>query len=751
VSSLDGRSGPAGEAHRSSTGKSGVSRRTFLAWTGATGVATAAVSVGRSVAAADVPAADVPPAQVPAAQVPAARPAHRQSPAGLPTPTFDPVRPPAVPLAVRSPYLNTWLAADTLPGGWPTFWNGHITAMSGLARIDGVGYRFLGDMSLPNTAPLPTMRQTGLTITPTRSTFVLEQAGVEVTVEFLSPVEPGDLRRQSMPLSYLSTHARSVDGHAHQVSLYFDVSGEWAYGDTDARITWGRTTTPAGGNTLLTLTSTPASPNALQENNEAAGWGAVLWTAALTAALTYQIGQDTVVRAAALDNGVLDNSIDPQFRSINDRWPVFAFNVDLGPINRRTDDVVFSIGHVREPAVSYLDSPLPPLWRSYFGGWPDMVAFFHTDRPAAARRADRLDERVTRDATDAGGQQYAAICALALRQAYAGTELVSRDGKPWAFLKEISSNGNVSTVDVVYPAMPVFAYLDPGYLGLLLAPLLDYAENGGWPNTFAEHDLGTHYPQATGHNDGQEEDMPVEESANMIIMSAAYLHRVDRSTARQFATAHYPILRQWADYLVGNALDPQFQNQTDDFTGFIGHSVNLALKGIIGIGAMSIVATAAGRTGDTAHYLSVAKDYIPQWMDKAQDGSGAHLKLAYDQPGTWSLKYNGFADDLLRLGLVPRSVASAEAAWYLRRANTYGVPLDVRHTYTKGDWEMWTAGWLRNEPGITRLLIESLYEFLATSASRVPFTDWYETAVNRQNGFQARPVVGGMFALLAVQ
>jgi len=505
------------------------------------------------------------------------------------------------------------------------------------------------------------------------------------------------------------------------------------------------------GGTLLSLVHAPAEPGVLRENNESAAWGTVVWTTALTAGVTYQIGADGAVRAAAVNNGRLDNSVDTQFRAINDRWPVFAFNIDLGSVTRQTDDVVLSIGHVREPAVSYLGSPLPPLWKSYFATWQDMVGFFHGDRTAAGQRADRLDERVTRDATRAGGRQYAAICALALRQAYAGTELVSRDGKPWAFLKEISSSGNVSTVDVVYPAMPVFAYLDPGYLGLLLAPLLEYPEHGGWPKTFAEHDIGASYPNAAGHNDGNEESMPVEESANILVMSAAYLRRADPGTARQFATGHYTILKQWADYLVGNALDPEFQNQTDDFTGFIGHSVNLALKGIVGIGAMNIVATAAGNTADAAHYLSVAKDYIGQWVVKAQDSSGPHLKLAYDQPGTWSLKYNGYADELLGLGLVPRTVASAEAAWYVSRANTYGVPLDIRHTYTKGDWELWTAAWLRREPDITRLLIESLYEFLTTSGSRVPFTDWYETTVGRQDGFQARPVVGGAFALLALR
>ena len=45
--------------------------------------------------------------------------------------------------------------------------------------------------------------------------------------------------------------------------------------------------------------------------------------------------------------------------------------------------------------------------------------------------------------------KHAALCALAMRQAYAGTELVVRNGQPWAFFKEISSDGNVSTIDVL--------------------------------------------------------------------------------------------------------------------------------------------------------------------------------------------------------------------------------------------------------------------------------------------------------------
>ena len=41
-----------------------------------------------------------------------------------------PFNPPAIPLAVRSPYLSTWLqggdSGGRLNGQWPTFWTGSV-------------------------------------------------------------------------------------------------------------------------------------------------------------------------------------------------------------------------------------------------------------------------------------------------------------------------------------------------------------------------------------------------------------------------------------------------------------------------------------------------------------------------------------------------------------------------------------------------------------------------------------------------
>jgi hypothetical protein len=135
-------------------------------------------------------------------------------------------------------------------------------------------------------------------------------------------------------------------------------------------------------------------------------------------------------------------------------------------------------------------------------------------------------------------------------------------------LKEISSNGNTQTVDVIFPAHPILLYTNPTLLKLLLKPLFENQESGHYPNKYSIHDIGTHFPNATGHPKGDDEPMPLEECGNMLIMVLAYYQRTGD---RDYLVQHYPILDQWTQYLVEFALYPEYQLSTDDFAGRLAY------------------------------------------------------------------------------------------------------------------------------------------------------------------------------------
>ena len=58
-----------------------------------------------------------------------------------------------------------------------------------------------------------------------------------------------------------------------------------------------------------------------------------------------------------------------------------------------------------------------------------------------------------------------------------------------AFMKEISTDGNVNTVaDLIPKAMPIFYVLAPEYIRLLTEPILKFSYS--WPINHVVHDIG---------------------------------------------------------------------------------------------------------------------------------------------------------------------------------------------------------------------------------------------------------------------
>lgn len=209
----------------------------------------------------------------------------------------------------------------------------------------------------------------------------------------------------------------------------------------------------------------------------------------------------------------------------------------------------------------------------------------------------------------------------------------------------------------------------------------------------------------------------------MLIMTLAY---AQRANDKAYLTQHYTILKQWTQYLIEEALIPADQISTDDFAGSLANQTNLALKGIIGIEAMSVIANMTGNTADGANYTGIAHDYITKWQTygTAQDATPPHTTLSYGMNDTHGLLYNLYGDQELGLKLVPQSVYDMQSHFYATVNFTYGVPLDTRHNYTKSDWEMFTAAIASDQT--KQMFVSAVAEFIDQTTTSLPMTDWYD-------------------------
>lgn len=382
------------------------------------------------------------------------------------------------------------------------------------------------------------------------------------------------------------------------------------------------------------------------------------------------------------------------------------------------------------------------------------VGYFYNDYQAGNDLADAFDNKVERDSINAGGKDYLSLTSLAARQAFGALEYTNCPETPWVFMKEISSNGNTQTVDVIFPFHPIALYMNAKLLKYILDPLFINQEAGHWPFAFSIHDLGYHFPNATGHDDGKDEMQPLGECGNMIIMALAYAQRTGDDA---YLAQQYDILRQWKEYLVNDSLVPMNQISTDDFAGSLANQTNLALKGIIGIKAMAEIAHRTGREHDRQNFTDISREYLNKWMDRAVAGPSGklnkpHTSLSYGANDTFSLLYNLYADKELGLECIPQSIYDMQSEFYPTVFNKYGAPLDTRHNYTKADWEMFAASVASEDT--RNLFISTLARWLNETPTSFAFTDLDATGSGDYppSGitFIARPVVGAIFALLAL-
>ena len=586
--------------------------------------------------------------------------------------------------------------------------------------------------------------QTSRMIKATQTEYSFKCGGVDLALTFTSPLLMTELELISRPVSYLTYRVKSNDKKKHEVKVLFSASSDLAVNTPNQEIE--AVAVNVQGLSVLKAGTTAQPVLQKTGDNVRIDWGyayvavpksqnSTQFIAAAGSSLAlFQSGRQGLKTDKAIGNTTAPTKVKGTKQALNTV-------LDFGQVDHRTKQQFVMLAYEDLESVQYFGKNLKAWWtndgKRTFGALLQQSA---DEYPQVIEKCNAFDAQMYAAAVQSGGEKYAGLCVIAYRQAISAHKLVkSPKGELLFMSKENYSNGSIYTVDITYPSAPLFLAYNPELVKGLLNGIFEYSESGKWKKPYPAHDLGT-YPVANGQTYG--EDMPVEESGNMIIITAATV-KAEGNAA--YAKKHWTTLSTWAEYLSKEGFDPGNQLCTDDFAGHLNRNANLSVKAIVALGAYGWMARQLGETETAAKYSLMAKEMAKKWAELADDGD--HYSLAFGQKGTWSQKYNLVWDKLLNLGLFTKTVYDKEVKYYLGKQNKYGLPLDSRKSYTKSDWVLWTSVLADNRSDF-EAFIDPIYLYAIETPSRSPISDWHETKDAVRQNFTARSVVGGYFIKL---
>lgn len=617
----------------------------------------------------------------------------------------------AYPLINVDPYFSVWSMADCLHDDTVKHWTGSPNTLIGIAAVDGEEKLFMGVCD-----NRPKMKQISVEVSALSTTYAFTDDKIVLTVRFSTPLLPDDLALMTRPVGYMALSYTSVDGEEHEVSATVLCSEEFVMDKRGDDATVREVLSVAG---MPTVKMGKANQMPLNRSGDdlRIEWGYLYLTAPGGEVSHFVCEEDKM--------GYIMGTV-----------PVKAEGTSLFLL--AYDDCRASI--------QYFGQALASVWNRDGTTIEEAIEAAAKEYPALVSRMDAFSDRLYMDAVKAGGVEYAELLSLAYRQVISAHKCVlDTEGQVLFISKECFSNGCAATVDVSYPSIPLFLLYNPELVKGMMRPIFRFAEREAWPFDFAPHDCGQ-YPLVNGQVYGENQldsQMPVEECGNMLIMVAATAI-AERDIS--FADAHWSILSGWVKYLLTYGEDPANQLCTDDFAGHLAHNCNLSIKAIMGVACYGILHRMKGNMEEYDHYMAEARRMAEHWEKRAANGDGS-FRLAFDRPGTFSMKYNAVWDKLFGTSVFSAAVLESEAQSCFAHFSPYGLPLDCRAMYTKSDWLVWTATLLRSEEDFRRFIhpLWSAYHF---TRHRVPMTDWYDTINADHIHFQNRTVQGGLFIKL---
>jgi len=595
------------------------------------------------------------------------------------------------------------------------------------------------------------MVQKSLRIYPTRTVIQYEIPNVlAMNVTIFNSMFPDDLIAMSNPLTRFVIDTASLDQYKSDVDLYLEVPASHTVENTTEVVYFNR---DDGYTSSVRYASCGANTQNYFGNfgdHVMIDWGyQYLASDSFTGA-----GKTADLHSYFEKTGYLSSPVPYTAKPVDGQQALAVAKVWRNHDNS-SHRTIFLYGYDEVYPVEYFGERQPAYWHSMYKEMKDLLKVTMENVAQDLEKAEAFDFKHLSELAAKGGERYATLCALAYRQTMAAMKVTwnYQLNKADIFQKEISTDGFMNTVDVIYPSSPLFLHTNYKLLELMLDPVLRYANgevNASFTDPYSPHQLGI-YPVAN-HSSADQEKMPMENTGNMFLMLYAILQRNGGDTSFYYPK-YWDMLTKWANYLMKSLPFPEDQLCTDDFMGSMPNNTNLAAKGIIALNAFSKLCDAALHDVKCKSYESAAQEFAQTWVKEASVSSPIpHTALSFSKKDTWSTKYNLLWQRILGLDNTPfnnyNTLINNEVAWYLTQLSPCGFPLDSRKSWVKVDWLSWAAALATNEKDYNAIM-DSIYAFVTKSPSRVPFSDLYDLAkcsALSDTAFVSRPVVGGLYA-----
>lgn len=313
-------------------------------------------------------------------------------------------RPPAVPLIANDPSFSLWSMYDNLTDGATKHWSEAPQPFTGLVRIDGQPFRWMGGPARGFRLPdVKAMQQTSVEVTPLHSRYRFVAAGVELRVTFFTPLFPQDLDVMSRPVTYLTWGVASVDRKPHKVDLLLDVDPAIAVTDAAEQVTWSRSRVPG----LAVLSTGTRDQAVLNRSGDRIriDWGyfhvAVPNSEPSVSALT-PTGVAQFAASGNLDDAD-DLSMPRPAGGSGLRAAHLAVELHFGTISETLVERHVVLAYTDNFSIEYLERRLRGYWQRKGMTEAELLAISEKQYPELEARGIRFDAALTADMRKVGG------------------------------------------------------------------------------------------------------------------------------------------------------------------------------------------------------------------------------------------------------------------------------------------------------------------------------------------------------------